>query len=232
MNSSVSSKSENSSPAVEVVIERDIVEFIDCNRFDDDHHKCSTEFGEPQPNPVRTERNEAVLKVGDKAVKKTVDYAVDGKKDSLINTKIVVSKEDKNDRNKDENNNTDEVAAKNQSTDRVVMSKTYQNAAGKASVNDELRDTNNNVTQVQHKGISDQDVMSNSYQSSGLEEENLKDQVGMGTEPLAQQNNNNRKDETLPGPPEAKEPTVSVQTFSEVMPHDLEPRQLIQVKYF
>ena len=207
-------------PAVEVVIERDIVEFIDYDKLESrtDNNNDSTpmeEIGE-EIGPGKVASNTDTLEG------QTDTTGKDGRQTDMLNADTAEIRCDKVDAIIDENNNVRGVASLNENSDQAVMTNAYQNEADTCMVRtgDKLRDTNNNISV-------------NGVQQRGLTEENIMaDEVPYDTRNEVLENNPVRlkNKAILPAPSGLKETVHANTTFSAVMPSDhLEHRQLIQV---
>ena len=220
-NSSVSSKSASDSPAVEVIIERDIVEFIDYDNLDSDQNKDSTPLEEIGSGMAVSKPVDAAL-VGDARTRKTATTGEESGHNGILAAEIGGTRHDKVDTNTDENNNVRGVASLNENSDQAVMTKTYQNEAAKRQeqvIN--LETKNNDINEVQHNGLADSNVVGQDKHSKVLEAHSAS---------LQNQSSTSFQDASIPGQTGLKEATIPAHTtFSAVMPSDLEPRQLLQV---
>ena len=227
LNSSVSGL-----PAVEVVIERDIVEFIDYDklesRTDNNNDSTPMEEIEDEIGPGKT-ASEADTLGGQSDM-----TGKDRRQNDMVDAETAEIRCDKVDAIVDENNNVRgvvslnensdhvrDVASLNENSDQAVMTNAYQNEADTcmARTGDKLRDTNNNigVNGVQQRGLTEQNIMA--------------DEIPYDTRNEALENNpvSLQKKAILPAPSGLKETVHVNTTFSAVMPSDLEHRQLIQV---
>ena len=143
----------------------------------------------------------------------------------------VVETEDKRMDTMDQNNNLSGISHEELTSDQEVMAKTYQTATERKNTDEDIRDNNNNLNEVNRNQVTNQELMTNTFEGEAETEiENPKQNSVTSSVEKPMALGNEGEAGINPVLTVAREMVVTVGTnYSAVMPHDLEPRQLMQV---
>ena len=221
------------SQAVEVVREKNMLDIIDFDMSEECKQRNHTGVEEFSADLVRDDiikqpgdrGNNSTETCVEKISETTAAVEQSRKFKDISDCEVGKTNLGKNVEVRDRNNNLDEIHPQDHISDQEIMSKSYQLPMNKTDISDKPKDKNSK--DVCDNGISDQELMSQGYQFSTCDRDDSKENV-MPSKQFVMENG--RQVETIPVPALHKGSLIGNQTaFSEIMPHDLEPRQLMQV---